>query len=86
MVDKNIKSTFKRKVKNMTTKKELIERVINLEILVFILMYKDKPIMVNGVDITKNSYTQELIKKVIGVTVKVPPKQLNLFRGTHATS
>ena len=32
----------------MTTKKELLERIINLEILVFILLYRNKPIILKG--------------------------------------
>ena len=63
---------------------ELTERIINLEILVFILMYRNKPIRVNGVDVTENSYTKDLVKRIVGVTVKAPPKQLNLFGGTNA--
>ena len=51
------------------SKKEILERVENLELLVFILLFKNKPIMVNGKD----------------VSLPPPPKQLELFRGTNAT-
>ena len=50
-------------------KKELLERIVNLEILVFILMYRNKPIKLKG-----------------GRVINPPLKQLELFRGTNATS
>ena len=65
---------YKKGVIKMTTKKELIERVENLEILVFILMYKDRPIRL------KNG-------RVINPPVKQieTPKQLSfLFGGDNA--
>jgi len=65
---------YKKGVIKMTTKKELIERVENLEILVFILMYKDRPIRL------KNG-------RVINPPTKQieTPKQLSfLFGGTNA--
>ena len=67
---------YKKGVIKMTTKKELIERVENLEILVFILMYKDRPIRLKS-------------GRVINPPVKqIPsPKQLSfLFGGTDATN
>ena len=68
----------------MSKLEELTERIVNLEILVFILMYRNKPIRVNGVNIAENSYTKDLIKRISGVTVKPAPKQLKLFRGDSA--
>ena len=92
MVGKTIKSIFKRKVKNMTTKKDLTnkinileDRIINIELFIFIMLYKNKPIMVNGININRNSYFNSLIKSIVGKTIKPPPKQLELFRGTNAT-
>tara|TARA_R100001443_G_scaffold109668_1_gene121124 strand:- start:829 stop:1074 length:246 start_codon:yes stop_codon:yes gene_type:complete len=71
VIENNI---YKKGVIKMTTKKELIERVENLEILVFILMYKDRPIRL------KNG-------RVINPPVKQieTPKQLSfLFGGNNA--
>ena len=71
VIENNI---YKKGVIKMTTKKELIERVENLEILVFILMYKDRPIRL------KNG-------RVINPPVKQieTPKQLSfLFGGDNA--
>ena len=48
----------------MSKLEELTERIVNLEILVFILMYRNKPIRVNGVNIAENSYTKDLIKRI----------------------
>jgi hypothetical protein len=60
---------------------ELTERIENLEILVFILMYKNKPIMVNGKDVSKTRFNEDLARRLL---LPEPPKQLNLFGGTYA--
>ena len=63
----------------------LIALCVCLGCFLLAMFYKNKPIMVNGININRNSYFNSLIKSIVGKTIKPPPKQLELFRGTNAT-